>query len=592
MTSGTQTRKADSLRVRLFFVFLQTMHKNRRLYKLFGPAVALLALTQCASVQEAEMSAPAVGTFEVFATPGDTRTVNDGMSTAWLNGDKFNLFHAPAGAGSYVSDGAFTVDDPETGHAVGNVQSLGTGQKDWFLLYPYASSATLPTAVPVTVGAPVGSSQVQVLADDMASLAGPYFPLMGRALAVPADAVPSLTVAPALSVLAVNVTNATDSPVAVTQVRFKAPEAIVGSFKVDVTGAEPVYTAVSAADEAVLSVNEDVFLPAGDNGVFYLGIKPFTAGAGTTLTLTVNDEVRTVTLTRPVTFSAGKIKTLNMTLEASGPGDPGTYFFKRAQTASLGKTYLFVAEDEEGSLRMATALPAGSGNGRLAGVDVEANDGVITLESLDNAFSFFQGEHGTLIRQADERYLYNASATNNNVYAGTALNNTGYYWTITLDAAGRATIVNMRNRQLKYNEEVGSFEARMNTDNLGQLFYLYELQNSESAVAEFLAKETPGVYAYNGQDWLYTEGSQQLSVRTSGSSLAFRLFDPAAYTAVQVTGLPVDLAEKDRFTVRMVRSVKQAATHVAEFEVQAVRIADGKAWLMAGNGTGFIVCIQ
>ena len=196
-----------------------------------------------------------------------------------------------------------------------------------------------------------------------------------------------------------NVTNATGSPVAVTRVRFKAPEAIVGSFKVDVTGAEPVYTAVNAADEAVLSVNENVLLSAGDNGVFYLGIKPFTAGAGTTLTLTVNDEVRTVTLTRPVTFSAGKIKTLNMTLEASGPGDPGTYFFKRAQTASLGKTYLFVAEDEEGALRMATALPAGTGNGRLAGVDVEANDGVITLESLDNAFSFFQGEHGTLIRR-------------------------------------------------------------------------------------------------------------------------------------------------------------------------------------------------
>jgi hypothetical protein len=260
-----------------------------KLYKIIALAALLPALVQCASVQEAEMSAPAVGTFEVFATPGDTRTVNDGMSTDWLNGDKFNLFHAPAGADRYVSDGAFTVDDPETGHAVGNVQSLGSGKKDWFLLYPYASSATLPTAVPVTVGAPVGASQVQALADDMSGLAGPYFPLMGRALAVSADAVPTLTVSPALSVLAVNVTNATDSPVAVTQVRFKAPEAIVGSFKVDVTGAEPVYTAVDAADEAVLAVNEDVFLPAGDNGVFYLGIKPFTAGAGTTLTLSVND---------------------------------------------------------------------------------------------------------------------------------------------------------------------------------------------------------------------------------------------------------------------------------------------------------------
>lgn len=539
------------------------------------------------------MSAPAVGTFEVFATPGDTRTVNDGMSTAWLNGDRFNLFHASAGTESYVSDGAFTVDDPETGHAVGNVQSLGTGKKDWFLLYPYASSATLPTAVPVTVGAPVGSSQVQALADDMSGLAGKYFPLMGHASAVSADAVPSLTVSPALSVLAVNVTNATDSPVAVTQIRFKAPEAIVGSFKVDVTGAEPVYTAVSAADEAVLTVQEGVSLPAGDNGVFYLGIKPFSAGAGATLTLTVNDEVRTVTLTRPVTFAAGKIKTLNMTLEASGPSDPGTYFFKRVSTFTPGKKYLLVAAESDDSgdiqLRMAQAMPAGTSSGRLYCLDVEEEDDIITLSSQENAFTFYESENGTLIRQADGRYLYNSNS-DANVRAGTEPAR-GYYWTITYDA-GEAVIVNQQ-RQLKYNttSSVRAFQTRKTTES-GLPVRLYELQNSDDAVEEFIRNTTPGVYAYEGSDWLYEDGLMQLSVRTVGGETAFRIYEPAAFSVLQITGLPEAVAENDVIDIRLARYVKQAVTHSSTFSAKVVHLEDGKAWLMAGNGTGFIVCIQ
>ncbi len=569
------------------------MRKNKRLYKTVALAAILPALTQCASVQEAEMSTPAVGTFEVFATPGDTRTVNDGMSTAWLNSDRFNLFHAPAGTESYVSDGAFSVDDPETGHAVGNVRSLGTGKNDWFLLYPYASTATLPTAVPVTVGAPVGSSQVQVLADDMSSLAGKYFPLMGHASAVPADAVPSLTVSPALSVLAVNVTNATDSPVAVTRVRFKAPEAIVGSFKVDVTGAEPVYTAVSAADEAVLSVQEGVSLPAGDNGVFYLGIKPFTAGAGTTLTLTVNDEVRTVTLTRPVTFSAGKIKTLNMTLESSGPVDPGAYFFKRVSTFTPGKKYLLVAAESADSgdtqLRMAQAMPAGTSSGRLYCLDVEEEDGVITLSSQENAFTFYESENGTLIRQADGRYLYNSNS-DANVRTGTEPAR-GYYWTVTFNAE-EAVIVNQQ-RQLKYNttSSVRAFQTRKTSES-GLPVRLYELQNSDDAVEEFIRNTTPGVYAYEGSDWLYEDGRMQLSVRTGGGETAFRIYEPAAFTVLQITGIPETVAENDMLDIRLARYVKQAVTHASTFSAKVVHLEDGKAWLMAGNGTGFIVCIQ
>ena len=561
-----------------------------------GPAAAalLFLLTGCASVQEVEMAVPSGASFEVFARQADTRTVNDGLSTLWVEGDRFSLFHAASGADAFVADGAFTVDDIETGHATGTIASPVTTASDWYLVYPYASAATSPKAVPVTVGAPSGTAQVQAGADNMAHLAGEAIPLSGKAAAVAAEVTPALSVSPAVSVIAVNVTNPGEGTVTVTDVRFRAPEAIVGSFTVDVTGDSPVFTAVSASDEAALTVQGDAVLKKEESAVFYLAVKPFVAGAGTTLTLTVNEDVRTITLTRPVTFSAGKIKTLNFTLEPSDPDPVGTFYFKRVSSFSPGKKYILVAAetDDEGNetLRMAQAMPAETASGRLYCEDVEEEDGIITLSSQENAFTFYESENGTLIRQADGRYLYNNNS-NANVYAGTepAI---GYYWTITFDNQDLASIVN-RQRQLKYNatSSVRAFQTRKTTES-GLPVRLYELQNSDDAVAEFIQHTTPGVYAYEGSDWLYEDGSMQLSVRTGNGETAFRIYEPSTYTVIQVTGLPEAIAENDRLDIRLARYVKQAATHFSDLSVQVVHIEDGKAWLMAGNGTGFIVCIQ
>ena len=84
----------------------------------------------------------------------------------------------------------------------------------------------------------------------------------------------------------------------------------------------------------------------------------------------------------------------------------------------------------------------------------------------------------------------------------------------------------------------------------------------------------------------------QLSVRNGNGAIAFRIYEPSTYTVIQVTGLPETIAENDRLDIRVARYVKQAATHFSDLSAQVVRIADGKAWLMAANGTGIIVCIQ
>lgn len=572
------------------------MRKNSIIPKITAWAAGLLALTQCASIQEIEAPATPEGNFEVFAAPEDTRTVNEGQSTRWVAGDRFNLFHAAAGATSYVSDGAFTVDNVQTGHATGTVKSLGGKTYDWYMVYPYSESATTPKAAPVTIGAAAGKSQVQAGADSRAHLAGNAVPLSGRVKGVAADETPVLPVAPAVSVIAVNVTNPGEADVRITDIRFRAPEEITGSFQVDFTGDSPVFTPVSASEEASLTVQGGALLKKGESAVFYLVIKPFFASAGSTLTLTVNDEVHSVSLTRSTSFSAGKIKTLNITLDPSEPQPQGTYYFKRVSTFTPGKKYIMVAaetdEDENVQLRMARAIPEGSEKGRMECEDVEEENGVITLSSQENAFTFYEGEDGTLIRQADGRYLYNKNSTSDsNIYVGTEPS-IAYYWTVTFDSQGQASIVN-RQRQLKYNNTstVRAFQARKTTES-GLLVLLYELQNSDDDVEEFLRNTTPGVYAYEGSDWLYEEGIMQLSVRTGNGAIAFRIYDPSTYTVVQVTGIPETIAENDRLDIRLARYVKQAVTHFTNLSAQVVRVADGKAWLMAGNGTGIIVCIQ
>ena len=573
------------------------MRKKMRLLTILGLACFSLALTGCA-VQEAEMAAPAGLNFEVFAAPTDTRTVNSGLSTQWVSGDKFNLFHATAGSTTYTADGAFTVDDVETGHAKGSLSKPVTGASDWYMVYPYTTpgAGSTPKAVLVTVGAAAGVAQVQAGADDMGHLAGTAFPLAGKATSVSADATPSLPVAPIMSVLAVNVSNPGAGTVKVSDIRFQAPEMIVGAFTVDVTGENPVFTTVSASDEALLTVTGGASIPKDENAVFFLGIKPFTASAGSTLTLTVNEEVHSLTLTRPVTFAPGRIKTLNVTLEPSEPDPVGTYFFKRVSSFTPGQKYILVAEEtdenENVQLRMAHALPEESSAGRLEAEDVaEDISGVITLPSLENVFTFYESENGVMIRQADGRYLYNTNSSGNSLNVGTTPG-TGYYWTVTLDNQGQATILN-RSYQVKYNTtaSVRAFQRRKTTES-GLLPYLYQLQNGDEAVEEFIRNTTVGVYAYDGSDWLYQEGPMQLSIRRGGGETAFRIYEPATYTVLQLTGIPETISVNDALSLRFVRYVQQAATHFSSLSAKVVHIEDGKAWLMAGNGTGFIICIQ
>ena len=169
-----------------------------------GLAVAALALVQCAR-QETDLvpEQPSVETeFAIFAPADETRTENDGLSTRWVSGDQFTLYHRTSGSDSFVLDSPFTVDDPATGHALGSVGNLGNARYDWAIVYPYAQSAG-SQPVPVTVGCAANGVEVQSAYDATDHLAGPAFPLYGLVEDVDRSTVPTVPVRQLAAVVAV-----------------------------------------------------------------------------------------------------------------------------------------------------------------------------------------------------------------------------------------------------------------------------------------------------------------------------------------------------------------------------------------------------
>ena len=294
---------------------------------LFSMGVMLasaFALTNCTTEMDQPVKEPsATGSFEIIANTADTKTANDGMSTKWVAKDSINVFHSVAGSKTYVNDNYFVVDpnDPESGRFTGNLgESLSAdGVYDWYAFYPYTKQKETP-ADRETGYAYIGHSKGlnQNGYDNMAALKGSVCPLYGVAEAVAGNKLPNLTMQHLSSVVAIEVTNTTDAPLVVRSASFSAPEEIVGSFFIDFSGDAPVYIPSPASAEgkefafttATVNVNGGTELKKGDKAVLYLAIKPFTANVEDDLTITVNGYEKPLTMTKDVTFHAGKIKTL------------------------------------------------------------------------------------------------------------------------------------------------------------------------------------------------------------------------------------------------------------------------------------------
>ena len=280
------------------------------------------ALTNCSKEFVQQIETPetdqAVGVvpFEIYASALQTKTANDGMSTVWVENDQINVFHAEAGAASYVNDGVFAIykQNLADGLFLGALkQPLTASAYDWYFFYPYTIGMKTPAGDAVVTLA--GKTQTQKGNSNMAHIAGENYPMCAVVKNVAAEETPAGEMKHMTALVAINVQNNTSKPMTVVSAGIRASESLVGTYYMDFTGEEVVYTPSgdqNVSNTANLEVVGGEDIAAGSSAKFYIAVKPFTAEAGSRLTVYVNGSQKTITIPETTEFEAGKIKTINV----------------------------------------------------------------------------------------------------------------------------------------------------------------------------------------------------------------------------------------------------------------------------------------
>ena len=280
-------------------------------------AAAALATASCAKEKEADAyvtEADGGIRFEIVACSSDTKTVNDGLSTRWAEGDAVNVFHAVAGSKDYINDGEFTLSDAENGKFIGSLASaLDPSQPyDWYVYYPYNPEITSPenTSGGYSTVAAFTQSQDGDKGMAMAHLAG--LPLAGKSTTEAGGTNPVVSMKNLAAVIKVEVTNNSGANLPVKSVAFTSPVNIAGDYSVNFEDpANPVYTGRPEGVGSCATLNTAVSTLKADQSTYFIAVKPFEAGASETLKLTVNDYEKTVLLDSHRTFEAGTVYTFN-----------------------------------------------------------------------------------------------------------------------------------------------------------------------------------------------------------------------------------------------------------------------------------------
>ncbi len=288
---------------------------------------AIFTLTNCAKENDAPIKdTEVVGIpFEIVAHTNDqTKTINDNKNTEWSVGDAINVWHAAAGSTEYnPAFTSFTVaeGDTEAGRFTGelNPETPLSEANDWYFFYPYNQHNKTPAGSAYEnfsyqkIAQAHNGVQVQSGNDDMAHLVGTAFPLYGKVTSVASGDEVSTSMNQVVSVVKVTVTNNTSEPLTVNKVTFTSPQDIVGTFYVNFSGETLDFNSTGSsyvAKTATLNVENAEAIPAEGSASFYLGVKPFTQSSGN-LVVAVNSLEKTIPISSDVTFSPGKIKTIN-----------------------------------------------------------------------------------------------------------------------------------------------------------------------------------------------------------------------------------------------------------------------------------------
>ena len=299
-----------------------------------GLAAAALCFSGCN--KEADLAGNGTP-IQIVLTNPDTRTVNDNMSTVWADKDELTVFYAPAGTDTWSANTKFTVTDAAANTATGEVE-LTAASYDWYLFYPYTRQLPNPTTLNpegsqyersgyTTVG---GQFQTQASDGDMAHLAGVKVPVFGSVKGVAVAEKPVVAMKNAAAVVRFAVQNKLSEPIHVLSVKFTATEDIVGTYYIDFTGDAASFVGSGANyvfDNVTVTNGDPQSVAADATPEFFAVIKPFTAPAGSKLTVEIEAEsvdglkrgsvTKEITLTEAAAFQSGKIKTLNLKFDGT-----------------------------------------------------------------------------------------------------------------------------------------------------------------------------------------------------------------------------------------------------------------------------------
>lgn len=357
----------------------------------------------------------------------ETKTVNAEEKTLWDEGDRLTAILASCGEQDYSAGYlTFRGDNRFTGRV-----TYPSDDNDWYLIYPYREDNVTPHKAHITVG----KEMDQTGNGSMAHIAGPGFPLTGKALdQTKGDAIEA-TMRNVLSHLVFQVTNTLEDPIVVKQVVFSTSKNISGDFVGDMTNDNIAWTAESGASKSVtLNVLEGAQIAKDETAEFHSGILP-AVESGDDMKVKIVAVHPSAPQTEIVYYKtyksdrhliSGKNYTFNSLNvdtahsndplpgiedpdDPSQPGQPddptpsgeSAYVKVTSEPTSWDGTYLIV--DESNS----KAFAAFSGNASSYAVNVTTSDGKIAATSDVAKYAFTISDAGVKHANATSQEAYN-----------------------------------------------------------------------------------------------------------------------------------------------------------------------------------------
>ena len=476
-------------------------------------AVAAVTLFSCAKVEN-EVVSPEKETveskgipFEINVGSIDTKTTNDDYSTYWEAGDQVNLFHeASSVVGTYTHDGAFTAaSNGSTSKFTGTIESNAPTSGDtyvWYAMYPYNSKYTQLDGSKYIY---IPATQTQAGNSSKAHLSGENCPLGGKSSATEYDATPTIIMKQLTSVVKVVVNNTTTNPITVSRVTFAhSSEKINGNTNLNLTGEDPAWSSSTGSSISVLNVTSGSALPATTGSAeFYIAIKPFTASAGSTVTLTVTTENGTQSVTSAplgsdFSFVAGKIHQLTFNYTKTFTAQS----FVLASGITAGDKVIIASGKADGAVKVMGQYV--SGNNILAADGTVSSEAITTTSAMGvytvggdsgSGYTFYDAENGWYLNSTDE--------DGKNYLKGIAAADEWNKWSVTI-SEGVAEILNKgtgkTSYHIRYNSGNNIFSAYTSAQTP---VYIYKLSSKTPVTLSFaeseISKTTDNYGEFTGQ---------------------------------------------------------------------------------------------